>query len=155
MLTSSRTQQEWVGCNGSLWINVTFGECRCCMASEDAVSVPLNVYTGLGNCSGVFGSSPPISDGRLTLVGDTPRHHAACWLARFYGPQAAPTMTARPLHVQLGGAGPVKLVADLFDSGSGQLIATPTQTLIRSHGLLRAGRSIWRVLRSSCMVLSL
>jgi hypothetical protein len=118
------------------------------------VTVPLNVSTGLGDCSGVFGSSPPISESRLTFVGDTPQHHAACWLARFFGPQAAPTMTARPQHVQLGGAGPVELVADLAVSGAGQLIATPTQTLIRSHGLLRAGRSIWRVLRSSCMVLS-
>ena len=71
VLTSSGTQQEWVGCNGSLWINVTSGECRSSMVSEDAVTVPLNVYTGLGNCSGVFGSSPPISDGRLTFVGGT------------------------------------------------------------------------------------
>jgi hypothetical protein len=90
------------------------------MASEDGVTVPLNVYTGLGDCSGVFGSSPPISDGRLTFVGGTPQHHAACWLARFFGPQAAPTMTARPQHVQLGSAGPVKLVADLVVSGAGQ-----------------------------------
>ena len=122
MLTSSRTQQEWVGCNGSLWINATSGECRSSMASEDGVTVPLNVYTGLGNCSGVFGSSPPISDGRLTLVGDTPQQHAACWLARLFGPKAAPTMTARPQHVQLGSAGSLKLIADLFVSGAGQLV---------------------------------
>ena len=86
------------------------------------MTVPLNVYTGLGDCSGVFGSSPPISDGRLTLVGDTPQQHAACWLARLFGPKAAPTMTARPQHVQLGSAGRVKLVADLFVSGAGQLV---------------------------------
>ena len=175
------------------------------------MTVPLNVSTGLGDCSGVFGSSPPISDGRLTLVGDTPQQHAACWLARLFGPKAAPTMTARPQHVQLGSAGSLKLVADLFVSGAGQLVidwsgnrATVVvgewqirvqhgaelpeadrrilvdrilghcrrdsagtrnssfisrllhrrKRLIRSHGLLRAGCSVWRMVRSSCMGLS-
>ena len=39
-----------------------------------------------------------------------------------WGFQAAPTMTARPQHVQLGSAESVKLVADLFVSGAGQLV---------------------------------
>ncbi len=77
-------------CEGAFWVDLTTGAARnqveLPLSDPQSASVPFMVHDGLGKCTETLSLVPPISQaGALRLEGST----AACWLARFWGPQSA------------------------------------------------------------------
>ena len=120
-----RTQAaECVGGDGAVWVDLATGAARDRLELTPSIPVPLMVHTGLGGCNEALSSTPVMSADILT-----PRDvmAAACWLARFFGPQSdfAVANVARVvpsvIKLALPGQPKLALVSDLVLRGTQRL----------------------------------
>jgi len=99
--TSSAGAPSWADCNGALRIDLDSGEAHSQPARTDGSSrVPIRFGAQWAGCATLlpFESVEPSTDAK-TLDGGT--NAAACWLSRFFGPQAATWRGAPTFAIEL------------------------------------------------------
>jgi hypothetical protein len=114
-VSGSTDREHWKRCEGLLWLDLRNSQARSRLASGDGAAVPLVVYDNLGQCATILRTPPPSSAGTLRFGPGTAPETVACWLMRFFGPQAmacglltAPRVVSLSVEVP-----PVRLLADL------------------------------------------
>jgi hypothetical protein len=145
-VSGSTDREHWKRCEGLLWLDFRNSQARSRLASEDGAAVPLVVYDNLGQCATVLRTPPPSSAGTLRFGPETAPETVACWLMRFFGPQAATGGSRTPRIISLPGElPPVRLIADL--------VVRPGQTvpLIGGGNTLVVGKHQLRVQRGATL----
>ena len=128
--TASADRSEWLRCEGMLWVNITSGEGRSARDPTDATALVVNIHAALSGCYAAFKVEPPLFTEDLLLCPETmPPEHVACWLARFFGVQAAAPNGAEPrpgLRLKVveiaAGLAPIRLIGDVIVRDGARLL---------------------------------
>jgi len=153
-VSGSTDRERWKRCEGLMWLDLRKSQARSRLASDDGAAVPLVVYDDLGQCAAVLDKPPPMSADTLRFGPGTAPETVACWLMRFFGPQAVgggvPTVgggvptaprggvPTAPRTVSLsGGLSPVRLIADLVvrTGRDVQLLGGESTLIVGNHQL--------------------
>jgi hypothetical protein len=114
-ISSSIDHEQWHRCEGLLWLDLHKSQARSQLAYDTKASLPLVLYDDLHQCVVVLLSTPPMSGNTLRFGPGTAPETVACWLMRFFGPQAAAVgdFTLPQIIFLPGELPPVRLIADL------------------------------------------
>jgi hypothetical protein len=114
-ISSSADAASWTRCDGEFQIDPPSGYARGVGLDGDRVRIGWTLHVGLGQCSLSLNLVQRYRlGGRLVLPSAITGEDVACWLARFFGPQALAGSPATPTTLELPfGVGPIFLLSDV------------------------------------------